>query len=53
MVWADEYLKLQEVLENCEKSLIVFTASLRYDAKYSKQNQFTLRDWSEIKILKN
>lgn len=52
MVWAEEYKKFQTELEDCEKSLIVFGAGIRYDEKYSKANQFTLKSDSQLVILK-
>ena len=52
MVWAEEYKKYEEQLLNCEKSLVVFDAGIRYDEKYSKANQFTLKSDSQLVVLK-
>lgn len=52
MVWADEYTNFAEQLKGCEKSLIVFEGELKYDAKWSKGNQFTIRENSKLKVLR-
>lgn len=51
MIWTEEYNKYADILENCEKSLILFSAGIKYDAKYSKANQFTLKKESQMLIL--
>ena len=51
MIWTEEYNKFAKLLEGCEKSLILFNAGIRYDSKYSKANQFTLKKNSQLIIL--
>lgn len=51
MIWSDEYECFKDQLKGCEKSLILFTAELRYDAKWAKANQFTLNSESYLKIM--
>lgn len=52
VIWSEEYARFSEDLEGCEKSIIVFTADLRYEAKWTKGNQFTLNSDSVLKKLK-
>lgn len=52
MIWSDEYEKFKDQLKDCEKSLIVFNAELRYDSKWAKSNQFTFKEDSRLKIMK-
>lgn len=51
MVWSEEYDRFQKQLERCEKSLIIFDGSIRFDETYSKSNQFTLSKNSDLLIL--
>jgi len=51
MCWSDEFAEFGERLEMAEKSLIIFTASIKYEAKWGSPNQLTLLEDSEIKIL--
>jgi DNA polymerase III alpha subunit len=51
MIWSEEYSRFEKQLTNCEKSLIVFDGSIKYDETYSKSNQFTLSKHSELLIL--
>lgn len=52
IIWSEEYARFEETLKNCEKSFIVFSAGLRYEAKWTKGNQFTLTEKSVLKVLK-
>ena len=51
MIWTEEFLKFKDNIVGSEKSLILFNGELRYDARWSKANQFTLKDNSNLKIL--
>jgi len=51
MVWADEFEKFESILKNSEKSILIFDAELKYDAKWAKSNQFTLKENSKIVVL--
>lgn len=51
MIWTEEYTKYKEELDNCEKKLIIFSSGIRYDEKWAKANQFTLKDNSKMLIL--
>lgn len=52
MIWSEEFKKFENELIDCEKSLIVFSAGIRYDEKWAKANQFTLKPDSKLMILK-
>lgn len=52
MVWSEEYYQHKELIDNCEKGLIFFNAVLRYDAKWSAANQFTLNKETKLFVLK-
>ena len=51
LIWPEQYEALKSQLQGCEKSLVVFNAELKYDPKWSKANQFTLKDNSQLKIM--
>ena len=51
LIWSEEYERFEEQLKGCERKFIVFNGGLRYDPKWSKANQFTLKDTSRIEIL--
>lgn len=51
MVWSEEYSRFEKQLSGCEKSLIIFDGSIRFDETYSKSNQFTLGKNSELLVL--
>ena len=51
LLWSDEYAKFKDQLKGAEKSLIIFSGEIKYDPKWSKANQFTLREDSFLKIL--
>lgn len=51
VLWSDEYVMFEEQIKACEKSLVIFTAMLKYEAKYTKGNQFTLNEDSVFQTL--
>lgn len=51
LIWSEEYSRFEDQLKGCEKSFIVFSGGLRYDPKWSKANQFTLKETSSLEIL--
>ena len=51
IMWADEYENFESILKGCEKKIMLFSAELKYDAKYTKGNQFTFKENSFLKIL--
>ena len=51
LIWPEEYNILKDQLKDCEKSLIVFSGELRYDPKWSKSNQFTFKENSQLEIM--
>jgi hypothetical protein len=50
IIWADDYAKFKDLLKGCEKKIILFSAELKYDAKYTKGNQFTFKEESFLKV---
>ncbi len=50
LIWSGEFNKFEETLKGCEKKLIVFDASIKYDEVYSRANQFTLKEGSSLKV---
>ncbi len=50
LIWSAEYNNFEEILKGCEKKLVVFDASIKYDEIYSRANQFTLRENSSLKV---
>ena len=51
IMWADEYNTHKDILKDCEKKIILFSAELKYESKYSKSNQFTIKENSFLKVL--
>lgn len=51
LIWSDEFKKFEKELTNCEKSLIIFSGNIRYDEKWARANQFTLKANSELIVL--
>lgn len=51
LIWSEEYETYEPILKGCEKSLIAFSAEIRYDGKYAKANQFTLKENSRLIVL--
>jgi DNA polymerase-3 subunit alpha len=51
MVWSDEYADFKNIIKGSEKKLIVFDGELRFDAKWSNANQFTIKPHSKLIIL--
>jgi DNA polymerase-3 subunit alpha len=52
ILWPESYSLYKTELKNCEKSIIIFTANLQYEKKYTKGNQFTLSADSILKTLR-
>ena len=52
IVWSSEFENFASELKDCEKSFIFFSASLKYEAKWTKGNQFTFTENSILKVLK-
>jgi DNA polymerase-3 subunit alpha len=52
IVWSDEYMLYEKELTGCEKSIIIFSANLKYEDKWTKGNQLTLTNKSILKVLK-
>ena len=50
IIWADEYEIHRDALKNCEKKIVLFSAELKYDAKFTKGNQFTFQKNSFLKV---
>ena len=51
MIWTDEYENFKDQIKGSERQLILFDGELRYDAKWAKANQFTLKENSKLTIL--
>jgi DNA polymerase-3 subunit alpha len=51
IMWADEYGIHKDLLKGCEKKIVLFSAELKYDEKYTKGNQFTFKENSFLKVL--
>ena len=51
IVWPEEYSELEDQLKDCEKKLIIFDGDLKFDASWSKCNQFTIKKNSELVVL--
>ena len=52
ILWSDEYLSYKEEVDFCKKNFILFNATLRYEDKYAKDNQFILGKESKFIVLK-
>jgi DNA polymerase-3 subunit alpha len=50
IIWADDYAKFKDLLKGCEKRIVLFSAELKYDGKYTKGNQFTFKEESFLKV---
>ncbi len=51
LVWSEEFAKFKDQIKGSEKQLIIFEGELRYDPKWSKANQFTLKENSRLRVL--
>jgi DNA polymerase-3 subunit alpha len=51
IMWPDEYEIFKDQLKGCEKKIILFSAELKYDANFTKGNQFTFKENSFLKVL--
>jgi len=52
ILWPESYNIYEKEIKNCEGSLVIFTANLRHDSKWTKGNQFTLSEESSLKVLR-
>ena len=50
LLWPSEYENFKVQLKDAEKKLVVFDAEVKYDAKYAKANQFTIKENSMFKV---
>lgn len=51
MIWSDEYANFKGQLKGCEKSLMIFDGEIKYDDKWARANQFTLKENSKLIVL--
>ena len=51
IMWAEEYDQFKDILKGCEKKIILFSAELKYDANFTKGNQFMFKENSFLKVL--
>ena len=51
MVWSNEFEEFKNQLKGSEKNLILFDAELRFDDKWAKSNQFTIKENSKLIVL--
>lgn len=51
LIWSDEYEEFKDQLKGSEKSLILFSGELKFDPKWSKANQFTIKDTSHLQVM--
>jgi DNA polymerase-3 subunit alpha len=51
MVWSEEFENFKTQLKGSEKNLIIFEGELRYDAKWARANQFTIKENSKLIVL--
>ena len=52
IMWNGEYEIFKDRLKGIEKSFLIFSGELRYEEKWTKGNQFTLKDYSDFIVLK-
>jgi DNA polymerase-3 subunit alpha len=51
VIWASEYERFKDLLKDCEKKIIIFSAEIKYEDKYTKGNQFTFKSESFLEVL--
>lgn len=51
LIWSDEFSEFKKQVLSSDRNLVLFTGELRYDPKFSKANQFTLKDNSQFIVL--
>tara|TARA_R110002073_G_scaffold148366_1_gene301490 strand:+ start:5472 stop:7499 length:2028 start_codon:yes stop_codon:yes gene_type:complete len=51
IIWPEEYENFKDQLKGCEKKIVLFSAELKYDANFTKGNQFTFKENSFLKVL--
>lgn len=52
ILWASEFETYEEELKGCEKHLIIFEGEFKFEGKWSKGNQFTIKEHCKLKVLK-
>ena len=51
MIWSNEFEDFKAQVKGSEKNLVIFEGELRYDEKWAKANQFTLKENSKLIVL--
>lgn len=51
LLWSEEYAAFKDQLKGAEKKLVLFSGEIKYDPKWSKANQFTIKPESFFKVL--
>ena len=51
LIWSEEFANFSDHIKGSEKRLIIFNGELRYDPKWSKANQFTIKPDSRLIVL--
>ena len=51
MIWSEEFDKFKDQIKGSEKSLMIFEGEIRFDAKWSSANQFTIKPDSKLIVL--
>lgn len=52
VMWSESFDDFEDEVNECEGSLMLFSAEVKFEAKWTKGNQFTFTKDSQIKILK-
>lgn len=52
IIWNEAYMQHIDKIKDCEKSFIVFEALIKYEAKWTKGNQFTIEKDTNVILLK-
>ena len=51
ILWPEEFSKFEDQIKGSEKRLIVFDGEIKFDAGWSKVNQFTIKSSSNVVVL--
>ena len=51
IIWPEQYAQFEDQIKDSEKKLIVFDGDLKFDAGWSKCNQFTIKSNSDLVVL--
>ena len=51
ILWPEEFSKFEDQIKGSEKRLIALDGEIKYDAGWSKQNQFTVKPSSKLLVL--